>query len=135
MNQTQISEAECGNRQFYKCVLKDAYCVNCGKFFPESLKKGDWIVHKCWSCREMKDIKVQYIWSKSQVEGRCQECMDMDKVLSPLWEGFVSACEVYHEKSNDEVTAIEEKALNKIVALPKDQLKEFLRRMNRSIER
>ncbi len=135
MNQTQISENDCGNSQFYKCVIEKAHCINCNSFFPKLLKKGDWIKHKCWSCRELKNIKVQYVWSGSQIEGRCQECLDFDKAISPLMEDFVWACETHHEKSQDEITAIEEKALNKIIKLPKEQLKEFLRRMNSGIER
>ncbi len=135
MKQTLMKDTVCGDQRFRSCAVENSKCVNCGKLFIELLKKGDWLKYKCWSCKEMKDIKIQYIWSKSQVEGRCQECMDMDKVISPLWEGFVDACEIHHEKGNDEVTTIEEKALNKIVALPKEQLKEFLRRMNSGIER
>lgn len=130
-----MKETVCGNQQFRACVVENNRCVNCKKLFTELLKKGDWIEYKCWSCEKLKTIKVQYVWSNNQVEGRCQECLDMDKVISPLWEGFVNVCETQHELDNEEITTIEEKTLDKIVKLPKEQLKEFLRRMNSSIER
>lgn len=129
-----ISKDDCRNTKFRKCVTEDGQCVNCGEFFLDLLKKGQWIKHKCWSCRELKNTQIQYIWSH-QIESRCKECLTMDKAISPLWDDFVSACEIHHEKSGDEVTSIEEKALDKIIKLPTEQLKEFLRRMNSGIER
>jgi len=112
MSQIEISENDCGNRQFYKCVVENAHCVNCGKLFSEQLKKGDWIKHRCWSCRELKNIKVQYTWSNDQIEGRCQECLDMDKAIGGLYEDFVWSCESKHD---EDYHAIEEKTLNKII--------------------
>ena len=135
MSQTIVKETVCGNKQFRACVEENHKCMNCGKLFIDTIKKGEWITYKCWSCREVKNIEVQYIWSGSQIEGRCQECMALDKVINPLLDEFVGACETHHDKSNDEITAIEEKALDKIIKLPKAQLKELLRRMNSSIER
>ena len=126
-----LSENDCGNRHFYKCVIKDAHCENCGKFFSEQLKKGDWIKHKCWSCRELKNIQVKYIWNKSQIEGRCKDCLAMDKAIGSLYEDFVYRVTEYEGDPDDH----EEKLLNKIIKLPPAQLKEFLTRMNRGIER
>ena len=133
MSQTQISEYDCENRKFRKCVTEKALCINCGNFFTELLKKGDWIKHKCWSCRELKNIQVQYVWSKSQVEGRCQECIDMDKSIGQLYQDFVWTCD--SDMTQVEIKEKEDKALDKIIKLPKEQLKEFLRRMNSGIER
>jgi len=57
----------------------------------------------------------------------------MDKVISPLMQDFVWASE--SDLTNEEITEKEDKALDKIIKLPKEQLKEFLRRMNSGIER
>jgi len=127
-----MKETICGNQKFRACVVEDSKCMNCGKLFTELLKKGDWINHKCWSCRELKNIQVQYVWGKS-IEGRCKECLAMDKVISPLMQDFVWASD--SDLTNEEITKKENSALNKIVKLPESQLKEFLRRMNSGIER
>ena len=133
MKQTLMKDTVCGDQRFRACAVENSKCVNCGKLFTELLKKGDWIKHKCWSCKELKNIKVQYTWSKSQIEGRCQECLDMDEAISPLMQDFVWASE--SDLTNEEITEKEDKALDKIIKLPKEQLKEFLRRMNSGIER
>ena len=132
MSQTLSKNDDCKNTQFRKCVIENGQCINCGEFYLDFLKKGQWIKHKCWSCRELKDIKVQYIWSH-QIEGRCQECLDMDKAIGKLYQDFVWTCD--SDMTNEEITEKEDKALDKIVKLPKEQLKEFLRRMNSGIER
>ena len=133
MSQIQISEHDCENRKFRKCVTEKGMCIHCGNFFTELLMKGDWIKHKCWSCRELKDIKVQYVWGKSQIEGRCKECLAMDKSIGKLFQDFVWSSD--SDLTNEEITKKENDALDKIVKLPESQLKEFLRRMNSGIER
>jgi phage FluMu protein Com len=133
MKQTQIiSEDDCKNTQFRKCVIEDGQCINCGEFFLNLLKKGQWIKHKCWSCKELKNTQIQYIWSH-QIESRCKECLALDKAISPLMQEFVWSSET--DSTQVEIKEAEERALNKIVKLPKEQLKEFLRRMNSGIER
>ncbi len=127
-----MKETICENQKFRACVVEDSKCVNCGNLFTELLKKGDWIKHKCWSCRELKNIQVQYVWGKS-IEGRCKECLTMDKAIGSLFEDFVWASE--RDLTNEEIKSKEDKSLDKIVKLPKEQLKEFLRRMNSGIER
>jgi len=57
----------------------------------------------------------------------------MDEAISPLMQDFVWASE--SDLTNEEITEKEDKALDKIIKLPKEQLKEFLRRMNSGIER
>lgn len=132
MKQEVISEYDCGNRKFRKCVIENGQCVNCGEFYLSLLKKGQWIKHKCWSCREIKNTQIQYIWSH-QIESRCKECIAMDKAIGSLYEDFVWACET--NLTDEEIEEKGNKALDRIVELPKDQLKEFLRRMNHGIER
>ena len=57
----------------------------------------------------------------------------MDKAISSLYQDFVWTCD--SDMTNEEIKEKEERALDKIVKLPKEQLKEFLRRMNSGIER
>jgi len=130
-----MKETVCENQKFRACVVEDNKCVNCGNLFTELLKKGDWIKHKCWSCRELKNIQVQYVWGKKspEIEGRCKECLAMDKAIGQLFQDFVWASD--RDLTNEEITRKENSSLNKIVKLPESQLKEFLRRMNSGIER
>ena len=132
MNQI-MKETVCENQKFRACVVEDSKCVNCGKLFTELLNKGDWINHKCWSCRELKNIQVQYVWNGSQIEGRCKECLAMDKSIGKLFQDFVWSSD--SDLTNEEITRKENDSLDKIVKLPESQLKEFLRRMNSGIER
>jgi len=125
-----MKETICGNQKFRACVVDGHKCVNCNKVFFDLIKKGDFIEDKCWSCRKFGKIKVQYVWSH-QIEGRCKECRAMDNAIGQLFQDFVWASETDDGDYKD----IEEKALDKIVKLPKEQLKEFLRRMNSGIER
>ncbi len=132
MKQTQISEYDCGNSKFRKCVIENGQCVNCKEFYLDLLKKGQWINHKCWSCREVKLTQIQYIWSH-QIESRCKECLTLDKAISPLMQAFVWSCD--SDMTQVEIKEKEDEALDKIIKLPREQLKEFLRRMNSGIER
>ena len=97
-------------------------------------KEIGWII-SVGHVENSKNIQVQYVWGEKspQIEGRCKECLVMDKAISSLYQDFVWTCD--SDMTQVEIKEKEDKALDKIIKLPKEQLKEFLIRMNSGIER
>ena len=134
-----IKESVCGNKHFRSCDVVNHKCKNCGTSY---IKKGDWIKTKCYECNLVGIHKVNTVWNDGNFRATCKNCLDNDDSISKLYGKFVSEWVMYEHKNGEDISFTNEQMtdrlnsiIDKIVILPKDQLKTFLRGIHRGIER